>query len=45
MQEKDFERLFADHAQALYGFLVYRVGDPTAAEDLLGDTFERVAWP
>jgi RNA polymerase sigma factor (sigma-70 family) len=37
----DLERLFSDHAQALYAFLTYRVGDPTVAEDLLGDTFER----
>lgn len=38
----DLERVFAEHAQPLYGFLTYRVGDPTVAEDLLGDTFERV---
>ena len=38
----DLERLFSEHAQPLYGFLAYRVGDPTVAEDLLGDTFERV---
>ena len=38
----DLERLFSEHSQALYGFLAYRVGDPTVAEDLLGDTFERV---
>jgi RNA polymerase sigma factor (sigma-70 family) len=38
----DLERLFNEHARALYGFLTYRVGDPTVAEDLLGDTFERV---
>ncbi len=42
MQDRDLERLFAEHAQPLYGFLAYRVGDPTVAEDLLGDTFERV---
>lgn len=42
MKNLDFERLFGDHAQALYGFLIYRVGDPMVAEDLLGDTFERV---
>lgn len=40
--ELDLERLFSEHAQPLYGFLAYRVGDPTVAEDLLGDTFERV---
>jgi RNA polymerase sigma factor (sigma-70 family) len=38
----DLERLFAEHAQALYGFLAYRVRNPALAEDLLGDTFERV---
>lgn len=38
----DLERLFAEHARPLYGFLAYRIGDPTVAEDLLGDTFERV---
>lgn len=42
MADLDVERLFAEHAQALYGFLAYRVADPGVAEDLLGDTFERV---
>lgn len=42
MATPDLERLFAEHAKQLYGFLHYRVGDPTIAEDLLGDTFERV---
>ncbi len=42
MKASDLERLFAEHAQALYGFLAYRAGDPTVAEDLLGDTFERI---
>lgn len=42
MHDPDLERLFSEHAQPLYGFLAYRVGDPTIAEDLLGDTFERV---
>ena len=36
-----FERLYAEHAQALYGFLAYRTGDRVLAEDLLADTFER----
>jgi RNA polymerase sigma-70 factor (ECF subfamily) len=36
-----FERLYAEHAQALYGFLSYRTGDRVLAEDLLADTFER----
>jgi len=37
-----FERLYAEHAQALFGFLRYRTGDPALAEDLLADTYERV---
>lgn len=42
MAAPDLARLFSEHAQPLFGFLAYRVGDPTVAEDLLGDTFERV---
>lgn len=42
MSAPDLERLFSEHAESLFGFLAYRVGDPTVAEDLLGDTFERV---
>jgi RNA polymerase sigma-70 factor (ECF subfamily) len=42
MRNEEFERLYAEHAQPLLGFLVYRVGDPVLAEDLLADTFERV---
>jgi RNA polymerase sigma-70 factor, ECF subfamily len=41
MREADFDRLYADHAQPLFGFLVYRTGDRALAEDLLADTFER----
>ena len=37
-----FERLYTEHAAALLGFLVYRTGDRTLAEDILADTFERV---
>ncbi|MGH2899144.1 MAG: RNA polymerase sigma factor [Solirubrobacteraceae bacterium] len=40
MREADFERLYAEHAQRLFGFLVYRTGDRALAEDLVGDTFE-----
>ena len=40
MREADFERLYADHAQRLFGFLVYRTGDRSLAEDLVADTFE-----
>ncbi|HEX6582992.1 MAG TPA: RNA polymerase sigma factor [Thermoleophilaceae bacterium] len=41
MRDEDFERLYDEHAQALYGFLAYRTGDPVLAEDLLADTFEK----
>src|ERR1017187_8691861 len=37
-----FERLFQEHADALFAFLVYRTGDRQLAEDLVADTFERV---
>lgn len=37
-----FERLYAEHAQGLFGFLAYRTGDRALAEDLVADTFERV---
>ena len=42
MRAEDFERLYAEHAQPLFGFLVYRTGDRALAEDLLADTFERL---
>lgn len=41
MRDESFERLYAEHAQALYAFLSYRTGDRVLAEDLLADTFER----
>jgi RNA polymerase sigma-70 factor (ECF subfamily) len=41
MRREDFERLYEEHAQPLFGFLAYRTGDPALAEDLLADTFER----
>jgi RNA polymerase sigma factor (sigma-70 family) len=41
MRDEDFERLYDEHAQALYGFLAYRTGNPALAEDLLADTFEK----
>jgi RNA polymerase sigma factor (sigma-70 family) len=41
MQPADFERLYAEHAQPLFGFLVYRTGDRALAEDVVADTFER----
>jgi RNA polymerase sigma-70 factor (ECF subfamily) len=42
MRHQEFERLYEAHAQPLFGFLVYRTGNRMLAEDLLGDTFERV---
>ena len=42
MRERDFERLYAEHAEPLLAFLVYRTGDRMLSEDLLADTFERV---
>jgi RNA polymerase sigma factor (sigma-70 family) len=41
MRREDFERLYEQHAQGLFGFLAYRTGDRTLAEDLVADTFER----
>jgi RNA polymerase sigma factor (sigma-70 family) len=41
MRDERFERLYAEYAQALFGFLSYRTGDRVLAEDLLADTFER----
>ena len=42
MDDRDFERLYGEHAELLFGFLVYRTGDRALAEDILADTFERV---
>jgi len=42
MRDADFERLYGEHADPLFGFLVYRTGDRALAEDVLADTFERV---
>ncbi|MDP9248739.1 MAG: RNA polymerase sigma factor [Candidatus Dormibacteraeota bacterium] len=41
MRIEDFERLYEQHAQGLFGFLAYRTGDRTLAEDLVAETFER----
>jgi RNA polymerase sigma factor (sigma-70 family) len=41
MRDDKFERLYAEHAQSLFGFLVYRCGNRPLAEDLVADTFER----
>jgi DNA-directed RNA polymerase specialized sigma24 family protein len=37
MRSDEFERLYAEHAQSLLAFLVYRTGDLPLAEDLLAD--------
>src|SRR4051794_41634290 len=37
----DFERMYLEHRDRLFAFLVYRTGDRSLAEDLLGDVFER----
>lgn len=42
MRGADFERLFAEHANALFAFFAYRTQDWALAEDLVEDTFERV---
>jgi RNA polymerase sigma factor (sigma-70 family) len=42
VRDDDFERLYAAHADPLLGFLVYRTGDRSLAEDVVADTFERV---
>jgi RNA polymerase sigma factor (sigma-70 family) len=41
VDEADFDRLYSEHAQALFGFLAYRTGNRALAEDLVADTFER----
>jgi RNA polymerase sigma-70 factor, ECF subfamily len=41
MRDDAFERLYSEHAQALFGFLRYRTGDTALAEELLADTCER----
>ena len=41
MRRETFERLYAEHAEPLLGFLVYRTANRPLAEDLLADTFER----
>ena len=42
MHGGDLERLFAEHANSLFAFFVYRTQDRALAEDLVADTFERV---
>jgi RNA polymerase sigma factor (sigma-70 family) len=42
MRPDTFERLFEEHAERLFSFLVYRTSNRALAEDLLSETFERV---
>jgi RNA polymerase sigma-70 factor (ECF subfamily) len=42
MKSDQFEQLYAEHAEPLLRFLVYRTGDRALAEEVLADTFERV---
>jgi RNA polymerase sigma-70 factor, ECF subfamily len=41
MRGEDFERLYEQHAQPLFGFLAYRTGNRALAEDLVAEAFER----
>lgn len=41
MRDEDFEELYAEHAEPLFRFLVYRTGDRALSEDLMADAFER----
>ena len=41
-RDEAFERLYAEHADGLLGFLTYQTGDRVLAEDIVADTFERV---
>jgi RNA polymerase sigma-70 factor, ECF subfamily len=42
VRDRDIERLFAEHSERLYAFVAYRTGDASVAEEIVGDTFERV---
>jgi RNA polymerase sigma factor (sigma-70 family) len=41
VRDSDFDRLFRAEAQPLFAFLVWRVGNPSIAEELVADAFER----
>lgn len=47
MSDRDFTTVYDEHVWHVYGFLAYRVGQRTDAEDLTQLTFERAlrAWP
>src|ERR1700761_2847332 len=42
MKSDQSEHLYAEHAEPLLRFLVYRTGNRATAEEVLADTFERV---
>ena len=42
MRREAFERLYAEHAEPLLAFLIYRTADRELAADIHSDTFERV---
>jgi RNA polymerase sigma-70 factor (ECF subfamily) len=42
MRQESFEQLYEEHAADLFSFLVYRAGNRSLAEEVLGDTFEQV---
>lgn len=42
MRAEEFERIYAEHAPGVLGFLAYRAGDRHLAEDLAAEAFERV---
>jgi RNA polymerase sigma factor (sigma-70 family) len=37
----EFEQIYVEHRERLFGYLAYHTGDRALAEDLLGDVFER----
>jgi RNA polymerase sigma-70 factor, ECF subfamily len=41
MRAQDFERLYEEHASALFSFIAYRTGDRALAEEVVADAFER----
>jgi RNA polymerase sigma-70 factor, ECF subfamily len=41
MRDEDFRRLFDEHAEALFAYVVYRSGDRAMAEDVVSAAFER----
>jgi RNA polymerase sigma factor (sigma-70 family) len=42
MRQESFEQLYEEHAADLFSFLIYRAGNRSLAEEVMGDTFEQV---